>query len=143
MACLTYFPGTVNYQNYSIRRLDLINMKKKLLDIQMDKLLKKGNFADELQTLQTTALNFAKTLNKSSSKSRPGTSGFYQSRRNLATIKVPTQTLGYHSRLESQSITPLPNIKIDQPVNSGDSSPPTKSDFAHQAIEGTGTQVDA
>jgi hypothetical protein len=39
MACLSYFPNPVGYQDSVISRMDLIHVKKALIDHQIEKLM--------------------------------------------------------------------------------------------------------
>ncbi len=48
LACLSYFPAPVGYQNQTLSRLDLIYVKKRLIDTQIEKLMNYQNFSQLL-----------------------------------------------------------------------------------------------
>ena len=88
MACLTYFPQSVRYQGAFLTRIDLIKIKNKLINQQLEKLLSNENYAPQLHALQNNAINEARSISQANSR-RPSTAGYHNhSRRNLSSAKM-------------------------------------------------------
>jgi hypothetical protein len=111
--------------------VDLINLKRKILDIQVDKLMNIGSFFNEYQHLLSYTQALAQMASTGTSK-RPHTTSTFNirsSRRNIPLVKMPNEIETYMERLS-------PSSNFGGPPHNSD-SPPLKVELSATGLYNT------